>query len=65
MQTAVPKMKGLDCNLVGSIAGVSFCQGAAAAGESSGNHSTLHYMLTIRSDATIYSYNIIIVTSDS
>jgi hypothetical protein len=31
MQTAIPKMKGLDCAMVGTLAGVSFCPGAASA----------------------------------
>ena len=30
-QVAIPKMKGLDCSMIGAIAGVSFCPGAAIA----------------------------------
>lgn len=41
MQRAVPKMKGLDCEMIGTIAGVSFCEGAALA-TSSGEHRVAH-----------------------
>ena len=40
MQRAIPKMKGLDCEMVGTIAGVSFCEGAPLASSSRLNHAT-------------------------
>ena len=45
MQVAIPKMKDVDCTMVGSIAGVSFCPGAAIATESSASHATARYLL--------------------
>ncbi|KAL7522638.1 hypothetical protein ACHAWX_007338 [Stephanocyclus meneghinianus] len=34
MQSAIPKMKGLDCTMVGTLAGVSFCPGVASTSNS-------------------------------
>lgn len=38
MQIAIPKMKGLDCTMIGTLDGVSFCPGVATA-TNSGSHT--------------------------
>lgn len=54
IQVALPKMKGLDCSMIGEIAGVSFCPGAAVATASGTSYATSHYILTALSAATLF-----------
>lgn len=45
MQVAIPKMKDLDCEMVGTLDGVSFCEGAADVRSSGVLSRASHYLL--------------------
>jgi hypothetical protein len=47
IQVAIPKMTGLDCSMIGTIAGVSFCSGPVSATNAGSNHSILNSILVL------------------
>jgi hypothetical protein len=53
MQAVIPKMNGLDCTMVGTIAGVSFCSGAELASNSGVQHTSWHSTLGLLTSTLI------------